>query len=84
MENVLPVVLVGQVDVVQQQREVDQEPLGQVKVDSGTLREKFILKGLEKKGIFGEIFPLFTCRKQTWKTVSPTQPLFSTSQQCWV
>ena len=26
--------------------------------------------------------PVFTCKKQTWKTVSPTQPLFSTSQQC--
>ena len=38
MEDILPVVLVRQVDVVQQQGEVDQQPLGQVEVDSCALQ----------------------------------------------
>ena len=64
--------LVREVDVVEQEREVLEHPLGQVEVDRGAFEEEwwcwhniFLSKSLKP------------WRKHTWKTVSPTQPRFS-------
>ena len=39
MQHVLPVILVREVDVIEEEGEVHQEPLGQVEVDGGALKE---------------------------------------------
>ena len=39
MEDVLPIIFIREVDVIEEEREVHEEPLGQVKVDGGALEE---------------------------------------------
>ena len=46
MQHVLAIVLVRQVDVVEEEGEVHEEPLGEVEVDGGALEEAHVEHGL--------------------------------------
>ena len=68
--------LIREVDVIEEKGEVLEHPLGEVEVDRRALEEANV-ENLGKLGKRGKPW-----RKQTWKTVSPTQPRFSICTWC--
>ena len=79
VENILPVVLLGEVDVVEEEGEVLEHPLGEVHVDGGAHQEAHVEHRLAHLGWKKEKLKIASkfCQLQT-------APRHSTSQQCCV